>query len=237
MTELLYMTDCYLREFDAVITKVDGKFIILDRTAFYPESGGQLTDTGKLVKTDGTEFKVVFAKKIEGDVSHEIDKEGLSIGDKVHGVLDWDRRYLMMRYHTAAHVLSTVIYNETNATITGNQLGLDKSRVDFDLELFNREQLSSYEAKTNAVLNKSLPVKIEIMPRDEAFKIPALVKLKKLLPETIKDIRVVSIEGFDQQACAGAHIGNLGEIGEIEIISLENKGKSRRRIYFKLKKP
>ncbi len=235
MAELLYMTDCYLREFDAVVTKVDGKFVALDRTAFYPESGGQLADTGKLVKADGTEFRVLFAKKIDGDVSHEVDKEGLRIGDRVHGILDWDRRYLMMRYHTAAHVLSTVIYNETNANITGNQLGLDKSRVDFDLELFDREQLGSYEAKTNAILKKALPVSIKIMPRDEAFKIPALIKLKKVLPESIKDIRVVTIEGFDQQACAGAHIGNLGEIGEIEIISLENKGKSRRRIYFRLK--
>jgi misacylated tRNA(Ala) deacylase len=235
MTELLYMTDCYLREFDAIVTKVDRKLVFLDKTAFYPESGGQLTDTGKLIKVSGEEFTVVFAKKAEGDVLHEVDKEGLRIGDKVHGILDWGRRYLMMQYHTAAHVLSTVIYNETNANITGNQLGLDKSRVDFDLELFDREQLGSYEAKTNAILKKALPVSIRIMPRDEAFKIPALVKLKKVLPETIKDIRVVSIEGFDQQACAGAHVGNLGEVGEIEIISLENKGKSRRRIYFKLK--
>ena len=234
MTELIYMTDCYAKTFDATIVKADGKFILLDRTAFYPESGGQLTDTGKLVRgTD--EFKVIFVKKVGQDAIHEVDKEGLKVGDKVHGILDWDRRYIMMRYHTAAHVLSTVIYNETNATITGNQLGLEKSRIDFDLETFDREQLGSYEAKANEVLKKALPIHIQIMPRDKAFEIPALVKLKKLLPETIKDIRVVTIEGFDQQACAGAHIKNLSEIGQIEIINLENKGASRRRIYFKLK--
>jgi len=228
------MIDCYAKEFDATVTKVDGKFIVLDKTAFYPESGGQLTDTGKLIK-DGEEYKVVFAKKIGPDVSHEVDKEGLQAGDKVHGILDWDRRYLLMRMHTAAHVLSTVIYKETNANITGNQLGLDKSRIDFDLETFDREQLSSYEAKTNEILKKELPVDIQVMPREEAFKIPALVKLQKVLPESIKDIRVVTIQDFDQQACAGTHIKNLKEIGEIEIIKLENKGKGRRRIYFKLK--
>ena len=235
MTELIYMTDCYAKTFDATVIKADGKFILLDRTAFYPESGGQLTDTGKLVRgTD--EFKVIFAKKVGPDVSHEVDKEGLKVGDKVHGILDWERRYVMMRYHTAAHVLSTVIYNETNANITGNQLGLEKSRIDFDLETFDREQLGSYEAKANDVLKKALPVSIQTMPRDKAFEIPALVKLKKLLPETIKDIRVVTIQGFDQQACAGAHVKNLSEIGQLEIINLENKGKDRRRIYFKLKK-
>lgn len=235
MTELIYMTDCYAKTFDATVIKADGKFILLDRTAFYPESGGQLTDTGKL--TRGTdEFKVIFVKKVGQDAVHEVDKEGLKVGDKVHGILDWDRRYILMRNHTAAHVLSTVIYNETNATITGNQLGLDKSRIDFDLETFDREQLGSYEAKANEVLKKALPVSIQIMPRDKAFEIPALVKLKKLLPETIKDIRVVSIEGFDQQACAGAHIKNISEIGQLEIINLENKGTGRRRIYFKIKK-
>ncbi|MEM4264020.1 MAG: alanyl-tRNA editing protein, partial [Candidatus Woesearchaeota archaeon] len=148
------MTNCYTKEFDATVTKADGKFIQLDRTAFYPESGGQLTDTGKLVR-NGEEFKVVFVKKVGQDAVHEVDKEGLKVGDKVHGVVDWDRRYLMMRYHTAAHVLSTVIYNETGANITGNQLGLDKSRIDFDLETFDREQLGSYEAKTNEILKKA----------------------------------------------------------------------------------
>lgn len=234
MTELIYMTDCYAKTFDATVIKADGKFILLDRTAFYPESGGQLTDTGKLARGND-EFKVIFVKKVGQDAIHEVDKEGLKVGDKVHGILDWDRRYVMMRYHTAAHVLSTVIYNETNATITGNQLGLEKSRIDFDLETFDREQLGSYETKTNEVLKKALPISIQIMPRDKAFEIPALVKLKKLLPETIKDIRVVTIQGFDQQACAGAHIKNLSEIGQLEIINLENKGASRRRIYFKLK--
>lgn len=235
MTELIYMTNCYAKEFDATVIKADGKFILLDRTAFYPESGGQLTDKGKLIRgTD--EFSVIFVKKVGQDATHEVDKEGLKTGDKVHGVLDWDRRHLMMRYHTAAHVLSTVIYNETNANITGNQLGLEKSRIDFDLETFDREQLSSYEAKANEVLKKSWPVSTQIMPREKAFEIPALVKLKKLLPETIKDIRVVTIESFDQQACAGAHIKNLSEIGQIEIINLENKGAERRRIYFRLKK-
>jgi misacylated tRNA(Ala) deacylase len=233
MANALYMEDTYLKEFEAMVTKADSKFIGLDRTAFYPNSGGQPNDTGTLTRvSDGKEFKVVSVVKMSGDISHEISEPGLEVGDRVAGRIDWDRRYVLMRNHTAAHVLSGVISKETGADITGNQLGLDKSRIDFSLENFDREQLKSYEEKANAIVNAAMPVNIRILPREEAFKIPALVKLRMGLPESIKEIRIIDIVGFDQQACAGCHVKNTSEIGKITIANSENKGKDNRRIYF-----
>lgn len=233
MTKQLYLEDCYLREFEATVAKVEGNKIVLDETAFYPESGGQLTDKGKLAK-DSEEFNVIMVKKIGQDIIHRVDKEGLKIGDKIKGIIDWDRRYRFMRYHTACHVLSAIVNKETGAKITGNQIKEDEARIDFNLETFDREKLKSYEAKANEIIAKGLPVNLKFLPREEAFKIPALVKLKMMLPESIKVIRIVEIEGFDMQACAGTHIKNLSEIGKMQITKAENKGASNRRVYFKL---
>jgi len=233
MTKALYLEDCYLKEFEAEVIKVEDNNIILNQTAFYPESGGQLTDKGKLIK-DSEEFKVSMVKKQGPDIVHKVDKEGLKIGDKIKGIIGWDRRYKFMRYHTACHVLSTTVHKETGAQITGNQIKEDEARIDFNLDEFDREKLKSYEAKANETLAKGLPVNLKFLPREEAFKIPALVKLKMMLPESIKIIRVVEIEGFDQQACAGTHVKNLSEIGKIEITKAENKGANNRRVYFKL---
>jgi misacylated tRNA(Ala) deacylase len=228
------MTDCYLKEFEAEVKEVTGKFIILDQSAFYPEAGGQPTDTGKLI-CDGQEYNVVFIKKISGSISHEVEREGLKPGDKVNGIINWDRRHLFMRYHTACHILSTIVHNATAAHITGNQISTEKARIDFNLENFDRDQLGEYGKRANEIIEKNLPVEIKIMPRDEAFKIPAIVKLKMMLPESIKEIRVIDIEGFDQQACGGCHVKNTSEIGKLEITKAENKGKSNRRVYFVLK--
>jgi misacylated tRNA(Ala) deacylase len=234
MTELWYMTDCYLKEFEAEVTKVDGKFIVLDKTIFYPQSGGQVSDTGRLIK-DNEEYKVVFAKKIGPDISHEVDKEGLQVGDKIKGILDWEKRYILMRNHTAAHILCEVIHKDTGALITGNQLNIEKSRIDFSLEQFDREKLHSYADKANEVINKDLPIKIYIMPREEAFKIPTITKLANILPPEVKELRIVEIEGFDIQACGGTHVKSTKEVGELEIIGAENKGKNNRRVYYRLK--
>ncbi len=155
MTEALYFLDCYLTEFKATVEKVtDGKFVVLDRTAFYPESGGQPGDTGKLVReSDGAEFEVLYVGKFNGEISHEIAGEnvsaGLKAGDKVKGFIDWDRRYRHMRMHTATHVIANVIEKEAGAQITGNQLGLDQSRVDFSLEVFDRDRFTEYEKIAN----------------------------------------------------------------------------------------
>ena len=233
MTKALYLEDSYLKEFESEVTKTEGNKIVLDQTAFYPESGGQLTDKGKLIK-DSEEFNVSMAKKQGQDIFHKVDKEGLKPGDKIKGTIDWERRYKFMRYHTASHVLSTIVNKETGAQITGNQIKEDEARVDFNLETFDREKLKEYETKANEIIAKELDVNLKFLPREEAFKIPALVKLKMMLPETIRIIRIVNIQGFDQQACAGTHVKNLREIGKIEITKAENKGANNRRVYFKL---
>ncbi|MFH1637595.1 MAG: alanyl-tRNA editing protein AlaXM [Candidatus Woesearchaeota archaeon] len=230
----LYLEDSYMKEFDATVKEVNLKFIILDRTAFYPQGGGQPCDTGTITSQE-KQYNVIFVKKIEGKISHEVEQEGLKQGDLVKCKIDWEKRHTIMRYHTAAHILSTVINKETGAHITGNQLSLEKARIDFDLEKFNREELANYARMANEVIAKRLQVTIEVLQREEVFKIPAVVKLKKVLPESIKQIRVVSISGFDRQACAGTHVSNTSEIGEIEIIKAENKGASNRRLYFTLK--
>lgn len=237
MSKALYLDDCYLKEFEAeVISVKDGKYVVLNQTAFYPNSGGQLHDTGIFIRlSDSKEFKVVFAGKFSGEISHEVSEEGLQQEDKIKGTIDWNRRYKLMRMHTAAHIVSGVFHKEAGALITGNQLDLDKTRIDFSLENFDREKINEYFTKANELVNKDLPIKIYTMPREEAEKDEAMFKLAKELPSSIKDIRVVEIVGFDRQADGGTHVKSLKEVGEIEFIKAENKGKANRRVYFALK--
>ena len=241
MTEALYFLDCYLTEFKATVEKVtDGKFVVLDRTAFYPESGGQPGDTGKLVReSDGAEFEVLYAGKFNGEISHEIAGEnvsaGLKAGDKVKGFIDWDRRYRHMRMHTATHVIANVIEKEAGAQITGNQLGLDQSRVDFSLEVFDRDRFTEYEKIANAVIAQNHPVNLYLVSRKEAEeKLSRLTTLAKGFSEEISEVRLVEIEGVTIEACGGTHLKNTGEIKGIRIEKLQNKGKSNRRMYFTL---
>ena len=233
MTELLYLDDSYKKEFDAKVTRVEGSNIILDRTAFYPASGGQPGDTGLLV-VGGKEYKVIATKK-SPDVLHEVNEEGIKQGDNVTGLIDWARRYRFMRGHTACHVLSYVVNKKTGALITGNQIAEDKCRIDFDLENFDREQIGSFEKKTNELISEGIDVNTKFLPREEAFQIPSVLKLKNVLPPSVESIRIVEIGDYDAQACGGTHVKNTDEIGKIEITKAENKGKNNRRVYFVLK--
>lgn len=235
MEEALYLRDSYLREFDATVAKADGKFIVLDKTAFYPKSGGQLWDEGIMIR-DGKEFKVVFVGKFGGAISHEVDQEGLSAGDKVHCKIDWERRYKLMRSHTAAHIISEVINRETGAIITGNQLDVNRCRIDFSVEEFDREKLKSYEDKANEVVNQNIDVTFEFMSREEVMKDMKMTKLSKGvegLPD-LETFRVLRIGDFDYQADGGTHVRNTREIGKITFIDFVNKGKNNRRIYYTL---
>ena len=234
MTDLLYMIDSYMQDFEATVTKVEGKIVILDKTAFYPQGGGVPDDRGKLV-FEGSTFNVRMVKKLGSDVIHELDQVGLKVGDKVHGWLDWERRYKLMRMHTAAHILSAIVNKETGALITGNNIDLDKARIDFDLETFDREKLAEYCAKANQEILKNQPITVEFMPREKALKIPAVVKLAGALPPAVKELRLVKIGDIDLQADGGPHVSNTKEVGTIEIIDTENRGKNNRRVYFKLK--
>ncbi len=234
MTKPLYLENAYQKEFDATITSIQNNDLELDQTLFYPESGGQLGDKGTLTH-NGKSYQVLSCKKEQGKIIHHLEStEGLKINEKIHGILDWPWRYKMMRMHTAAHVLSSIINKETNALITGNQLGQDKSRVDFDLEKFDREQLGSYIGKANTALEKGAEVSAYTISRKEAESISNLCKLAKGLPLAIQDIRILKIGDIDEQPDGGTHVKNTREIGKLIFLSVDNKGASRRRIYFGL---
>ncbi|HII65189.1 TPA: alanyl-tRNA editing protein [Candidatus Woesearchaeota archaeon] len=230
--DALYMTDSYCREFEATVASVaDGRYVVLDRSAFYPQGGGQPSDTGVLLCNTG-EYPIVSVKKINGIACHETPNPGLKAGDRVLGKINWERRYALMRMHTAAHLLAAIIHTKTRALITGNQLDVGKSRIDFSLEQFDQEKFREYVAVANELIRKDLPVSVSFMPRDEALKMPGMVKLAGALPPSVQELRIVSIEGVDTQADGGTHVKSLKEIGTIELLKMENKGKDNRRMYY-----
>lgn len=232
MNEPLYLKDCYLKSWKTTVEKADKKFIVLKDTAFYPNAGGQPWDTGEMKRlSDGKVFKVVFVGKFSGNISHEVDGEGLGAGDEVECTLDWDRRYMHMRMHTAAHVFSKVIYDETKAVITGNQLGTEKSRIDFALDDFDRERVQAWVDRANEVISEESEVRIDFLSREEAMKIPDFVRQPDLI-QKIDTLRVIDIKDFDIQPCGGTHLKNIKEIGKIRLLKISNKGKNNRRVYY-----
>ncbi len=234
MTDALYMNDSYLKEWTTKVVSVkDNKYIVLDKTAFYPKGGGQPHDTGYIIKT-GQKFKVIYVGKFSGQISHEVDKPGLSGGDLVSCKLDWERRYTFMRYHTACHLISSVLYTRADAKITGNQIELDKTRMDFSMMDYSPEKLRAYVDEANEIIEKDLPVTIDYMSREEVLQNPEVARLAKGLPD-VKKFRIVKIGEIDNQVDGGTHINHLKEIGQIEVIKTVNKGKNNRRMYFILK--
>jgi len=233
MAIALYMDDSYLKEWDAKIESVSQKkFIVLDKTAFFPKGGGVEYDTGEITTKDGRQFKVVYTGKFSGKISHEVDKEGLKEGDIVHCKLDWNRRYLLMRYHTATHVFSGVLFKDYNLKVTGNQLTTKKARMDLNMEEMDVKIIRNAIEKSNKIINRNLPVEIYYKSREEAEKDPVLFKLAIGFPHNIDTIRIVDIKGFDRQADGGCHVKNLDEIGEIKFKDFVNKGKNFKRVYF-----
>ena len=234
MTIALFLMDSYLKETGAKVVSVEeGKYVRLDQTIFYPKGGGQPHDTGKIIK--GSEgYNVVYVGKFSGDISHEVDHAGIKAGDHVYCVLNWERRYKLMRSHTAAHVLAALLNKGTGALITGNQLEEDHVRFDFNLEKFDRSLLENYLKKANELFDSDVPVKWYELPREEAMKIPGVVKMAAAFPPNLPALRIVEIIGLDRQADGGTHVRNLREVGKVELIKTENKGKNNRRIYFKL---
>jgi len=234
VTKALFLEDSYLKECDATVVSVkDGKYVVLDQTLFYSKGGGQPWDTGKIIKEDEI-FNVVYVGKFSGEISHEVDRAGLREGDKVHCVLDWERRYKLMRSHTAAHTFASLLCIGTGALITGNQLGLDRTRFDFSLKKFDRNILKHFIDEANEMFEKDISVKWYTVPRNEALKIKGLIKMAEAYPPEIPFLRIVEIEGLDRQADAGTHVKNLKEVGQISLIKAENKGKNNRRVYFSL---
>jgi len=227
--EALYLKEAYLKEFDSAVEDVDGKYVRLKETAFYPSSGGQPSDRGTLIGKE--EYEVVDVGKVDEKIVHELSRAGLRVGDRIHGIIDWGRRHRLMRMHTASHLLSAIINTETGALITGNQLGIDRSRIDFNLEKFDRDKFYKFCEKANEYIERDLPVTTYSLSRERALALPSLTKLAKGLP-TLEQVRIVEIQCVDLQADGGTHVKSLNEIGKIQIVKLENKGKNNRRIYF-----
>jgi Ser-tRNA(Ala) deacylase AlaX len=228
MTKRLFWDDAYIREFDAKVISVDGSRIVLDQTAFNPRGGGLVSDVGTLGGS-----KVSEAVKEGEEIYHILEGMNNSKpGDQVRGVLDWDRRYRIMRMHTSAHILSSVVNGETGALITGNQISPDESRVDFNLEDFDKEKMAYYISKVNEIVARELEVMAFFMKREEALAKPGLVKLANAMPPSLDVLRIVQIGDVDTQADGGVHVRNTKEIGKVVGLGTENKGKNNRRLHF-----
>jgi misacylated tRNA(Ala) deacylase len=231
MTELLYHTDAYLREFDALVVAVDGQRVALDRTAFYATSGGQPHDTGTL--SAGERSWTVAEVRRDGDyIWHTLQGEGVpAVGERVAGVIDWTRRYKLMRTHTALHLLCGVIWRDYQAAVTGGNMDTEEGRLDFELRDFSNELAQEIVAKVNQEIAADRPIEIKILPREEAFQIPDLIRTKiNLLPEGIQEIRTVNIVGLDLQADGGTHVHRTGEVGTVALLKTRSKGASNKRI-------
>ncbi len=240
MTELLFQLDSYIKEFDAKVVRVEDDQVVLDRTAFHPgPSGGLDTDTGWLIAPNGEKLRVERAEMRGGDVVHMAPGAGtvLKPGDTVHGVIDWERRHRMMRLHTASHIVAALLYEKYGAKVTGGHITPEMARDDFDLRGVKewKEALRWAVEEADRVAKKCIEVKVYWLPREEALKIPGLVKLADKLPPDVEKLRIVEIPGVDIQADGGPHVKNTCEIGELEVLKLESKGSRRRRVYYTVK--
>lgn len=235
MTILLYQNDSYLQTFNATIVSVDeeNRGLILDRTIFYPGGGGQPPDTGTLT-TNGNKYIVKRAKKIGDKLLHLIEGDSPlpKVGATISGAIDWDQRYQLMRTHTAMHILCGVIFRDYGASVTGGSMEPLKGRMDFEFETMHKELVAQIEKSINLEVSKTRPVEVKILPREQAFQIPDLIRTKvNLLPEGIQEVRVVEIVGLDLQADGGTHVKNTSEVGGIRVVDYKSKGKINKRIY------
>ena len=234
MTEKLYHQDSYLQEFEAVVTHLSEDRVALDRTAFYPGGGGQPSDRGRIVR-DGDEFVVTNVKTENGDIWHTVDSEGLQEGEAIVAYLDWSNRYKLMRTHTAMHILCGVIWRDYGASVTGGNMTPGRGRMDFEFERMHKELVEEIELKINVEVDAARPITAEVLPREQAFEIPDLIRTKiNLLPEGIQQVRVVEIDGLDLQADGGTHVGNTNEVRRIRVVDYKSKGRINKRLIVEL---
>jgi len=238
MTTLLYQTDSYLKEFSATIISVDAgtRAVVLDQTAFYPGGGGQPCDFGTLTVA-GVTYPVEKVKKQGDDVLHFLGgTEPLPVPDSaVSGLLDWERRYQLMRTHSALHILCGTVFRDYGAKVTGGDMDPLKGRMDFEFENMHGELVKAIEAATNIEVQQGREIRVKILPREEAFQIPDLIRTKiNLLPEGILQVRTVKIVGLDLQADGGTHVRNTSEVGKIKVADYKSKGAINKRIYIEI---
>jgi misacylated tRNA(Ala) deacylase len=244
-TDLLYQRDGDLRAVESTVVGVEGesRLIALDRTVVFPGGGGQPADAGMLTRLgDGRQWPVVTARKTGGLVWHELGGDGPlpEVGERVRVDLDWERRYRLMRMHTALHVLCGVVFRDYGALVTGGNMGPDRARMDFEMDSadFTPERVAEIERRANEELRAGRDVLVRILPRDEAFQIPDLIRTKiNLLPEGIPEVRTVEIVGLDLQADGGTHVQNTREVGTLRVVGTRSKGKANKRLEIELSDP
>lgn len=232
MSEFLGYQDVYLKEFDGRVVEINptDNSLALDRSAFFPGGGGQPCDLGRLI-VNGRTLNVIKMSKHGETLWHWVDGHLPNVGENVHGVLDWERRYRLMRTHTALHVLCGVVWRDYGASVTGGNMEPLKGRMDFEFETMHGDLVQVIEKSVNAEIAAAHPVTSRTLPRAEAFKIPDLIRTKiNLLPEAIQQVRIVEIVGLDLQADGGTHVANTKEVGRIRVVDYKSKGRINKRI-------
>ncbi len=242
MTKLLYYEDAYMRTFSTEVVAVDGANdalrVTLAATAFYPGGGGQPNDEGWLT-IDGVRYWVSKVKKEGEQIWHTLAINGqlqeVVIGVAAEGEVDWDRRYKLMRTHTAMHILCGVVWRDYGASVTGGNMEPGQSRMDFEFASLTKDLIGEIEGKCNAEIAAARAIRTQILPREEAFQIPDLIRTKiNLLPAGISEVRTVEIVGLDLQADGGTHVHNSSEVGRMKIIDYKSKGAINKRVYIEL---
>ena len=233
----LCYSDAYARGVEAQVVAIEGleaPLVVLDSTVFYPGGGGQPSDRGALLRSaDGRAWIVEAARKSGGEIVHELAAgvEPPRVGDLLRVDLDWARRYALMRTHTALHALCGVVWRDYGALVTGGNMEPGAGRMDFEFDRMSGDLVDEIEATVNADLTNAREVRVNVLPRDEAFAIPDLIRTKvNLLPEGIEEIRTIEIVGLDLQADGGTHVANTAEVGRIRVTGYESKGRINKRI-------
>lgn len=234
MTDGLYLVDAYLRDFDARVVASSPGQVVLDRTAFYPEGGGQPCDTGRLTMDSGEIWLVTGVEKSDHGILHRGAGPVPAPGQGLHGQIDWDRRFIHMRYHTCLHILSGVVYHRFGSDITGGQIYADRARMDLSIPAFDRAVADEVVAEVNRVVQRNHPISVRFVPRDEIARNPGLVRVDAQLVPDVQDLRVIDIQGFDAQADGGTHVRATGEVGPVSLQKIENKGARNKRLYLTL---
>ncbi len=243
--EQICYTDAYARSVEARVRHVevgDAPLIVLDRTVFYPGGGGQPSDRGLLLRgDDGRAWTVRGARKAGAEIAHELEPDGgepPAVGDTVRVDIDWARRLALMRTHTALHALCGVVWRDHGAQVTGGNMEPGAGRMDFEFESMTGDLVDSIEATVNTELAADRDVRVDVLPRAEAFAIPDLIRTKvNLLPEGIERIRTIEIVGLDLQADGGTHVANTREVGRIRVTGYESKGRINKRVRIELVDP
>ena len=230
MTEQIYNSDAYIKELESKIIEVNEDNIVLDRTIFFPGGGGQPNDLGSIF-VDKKEVKIEKVSWKDGKISHFLNINNLKVGDSIETKIDWQRRFKLMRTHTALHILCGVIWRDYGAAVTGGNMEPLKGRMDFEFPSLSAELTEEIEKKINYEVQEDRKITVDFLPREEAFQIPDLIRTKiNLLPESLRIIRTINIHGLDLQADGGTHVSSTSKVGYIKITGHESKGKINKRL-------